>query len=95
MNNLVDQLRMAKIELKALKEQNREESKQSKNQHESIVKCEERCKKITNMIKDQKSKNTTNRSNANSMVTDEAKYRLEEELKELDENKMAQEKKYK
>lgn len=47
------------------------------------------------MIKDQKTKNSTNRSNVNSMVTDEAKNRLEEELKELDENKVISEKKYK
>lgn len=39
------------------------------------------------MIKDQKSKNTTQRSNVNSMVTDDTRNKLEEELKELDDNK--------
>ena len=51
---------------------------------------EEKCKKVTNMIKEQKSKGTTERSNhPQSMhVTDDAKSKLEEELKQLETNKV-------
>ena len=49
------------------------------------------------MIKEQKSKNATQRSMAqNSMsVTDDAKHKLEEDIKQLEDNKLLQEKKYK
>ena len=59
---------------------------------------EEKCKKITNMIKEHKNKqNATQRSGAgDSMaVTDVAKTRMEEELKALVENQQASEKRYK
>jgi hypothetical protein len=59
------------------------------------VRLEEKCKKIQNMIRDQKSKNTTQRSNIPHMVTDATKDKLEDEIKELEEEKQRDEKKYK
>jgi hypothetical protein len=62
---------------------------------------EEKCKKITNMIKEQKSKGVTQRSNIGggggpSMhVNDDSRVRLEEELKKLESDKVLSEKKYK
>lgn len=47
------------------------------------------------MIKDAKNKNTTQRSNMPPMVTDLTKQRLEDEIKEMDEQKQRDEKRYK
>lgn len=83
------------MEFKALKEKHREENKIVGAQHEQIFKFEEKCKKLTQMIKDQKTKNSTQRSNAAVMHTDATKNKLEEEVKELEEAKTRDEKKYK
>jgi len=65
-------------------------------QHEQICLLEEKCKKVTNMIKEQKAKGATQRSSNPSMhVTVDAKAKLEEELKTLEANKQQSEKKFK
>lgn len=67
-------------------------------QHEQICLLEEKCKKVTNMIKEQKAKGATQRSSnhqASMHVTDDAKAKLEEELKTLEANKQQSEKKFK
>lgn len=66
-------------------------------QHEQVCLIEEKCKKITNMIKEQKQKGATQRSNhPHSMhVTDDAKAKMEEELKRLEGDKQVNERKYK
>jgi len=66
-------------------------------QHEQVCLMEEKCKKITNMIKEQKQKGVTQRSNnPHSMhVTDDTKARMEEELKKLEGDKLVNEQKYK
>lgn len=57
MSNLNNQLRLAKIEFKRLKDMQREENRIVNSQHENIVRMEEKCKKITQLIKEQKNKN--------------------------------------
>jgi hypothetical protein len=53
-------------------------------------------KRVTNMIKDQKNKGATQRSSVNPMsINDDAKLRLEEDLKFLEEQKQNQEKRLK
>ncbi len=79
-------MREAKNEAKQLKDQHREDTKYLQSLHEQILDLEVRCKKVTNMIKDQKNKGTTQRSVINPMsVNDGAKSKLEEELKSLEE----------
>lgn len=51
-----------KIKLKELREKQREDEKLLKNQHESIIKIEEKCKRITMLINEAKNKNSTSRS---------------------------------
>ena len=64
--------------------------------HEQIMDLETKVKKVTNMIKDQKAKGVTQRSSVNPMsINDDAKLRLEDDLKSLDDLKQTQEKRYK
>eukprot|EP00347_Sterkiella_histriomuscorum_P008118 403346307 len=95
-SNLSNQLREHKDEYKKLKELSLQDQKLLKQQHEQKVRLEEKCKKIQKMITDSKNKNTTQRSNApNQMVTDFTKQKLEDEVKEMEEQKLQQEKKLK
>ena len=56
--------------------------------HEQIMDLETKVKKVTNMIKDQKAKGVTQRSSVNPMsINDDAKLRLEDDLKSLDDLK--------
>lgn len=67
-------------------------------QHEQVCIMEDKCKKITNMIKEQKQKGVTQRSNnqgPSMHVTDSAKSKAEDELKKLESDKVLNEKKYK
>ena len=59
------------------------------------MRIEEKCKKVTAMIKDAKNKNQTQRSNHVAMISEDKKNKLEDEVKELEEAKRAEEKKYK
>ena len=64
--------------------------------HEQIMDLETKVKKVTNMIKDQKGKGVTQRSSVNPMsINDDAKLRLEDDLKSLEDLKQTQEKRYK
>ena len=56
---------------------------------------EERCKKITALISEAKNKNKTSRSQISSMITDDKKNELEDEIRSLEESKKHEEKKYK
>ncbi|CDW74028.1 UNKNOWN [Stylonychia lemnae] len=94
-SNLSNQLRVQKDEYKRLKDLNLQDQKLMKQQHEQVMRLEEKCKKIQIMIKDSKNKNTTQRSNMPPMVTDLTKSRLEDEVKEMDEQRIKDEKRYK
>jgi hypothetical protein len=48
-----------KTEFKELRDFHREESKHLKNQHENIIRIEDKCKKITHLITEAKNKNAT------------------------------------
>ena len=92
------QVREAKNEAKQLRDQCRDDQKFMQVQHEQIRILEEKVKKITNLIKEQKNhkNNATQRTIANPMsVTDDTKVKLEEELKLLEESRLTSEKRYK
>lgn len=51
------------MEFKELSGQQREENKLLKNQHENIIRVEDKCKRITLMINEAKNRNATQRTN--------------------------------
>lgn len=68
------------MEFKALKDRQRDENKVLNNQHETIMRMEDKCKKLTQMIKDQKTKGATQRTDQNQMVTEDKVQKLDEEV---------------
>lgn len=96
MYQLTQQLREAKAEAKLLKDQHKDDTRYLQSLHEQIMDLETKVKKVTNMIKDQKGKGVTQRSSVNPMsINDDAKLRLEDDLKSLEDLKQTQEKRYK
>lgn len=65
-----------------------------KNQHETIIRVEDKCKKIAQLIGEAKNKNSTQKVQA-MVITDDHKNQLEVHVKELEDQRQKEERKYK
>lgn len=102
-NDLNEELRKQKEQLRKLQFRYREEEKSMKNQHEQLVLLEERCRKMVQLIKEKKKERLKLKEEADlpnpggngPKYTQEELERLQYQLREAEQEKIVEERRLK